>query len=153
MNFTILISKLLVGSWPCDADDFELLKVQGVTAILSLQSEGDQEDRTPGWEEASSRAAGLTFRNIAVTDYDAVDLESRLRVCVQALDELLSAGHTVFLHCTAGVYRSPTVAVAYMHWNRHWPLDRALEFVKQERECCPDASVIRRASVRRGESK
>jgi hypothetical protein len=67
--------------------------------------------------------------------------------CVATVERILATGNTLYLHCTAGVNRSPTVAVAYLHKCLQWPLERALEHIRGCRNCCPDADVIRRASV------
>jgi dienelactone hydrolase len=66
---------------------------------------------------------------------------------VATVERILATGNTLYLHCTAGVNRSPTVAVAYLHKCLQWPLERALEHIRGCRNCCPDADVIRRASV------
>jgi protein-tyrosine phosphatase len=62
-----------------------------------------------------------------VTDFDSLDLKRQLPVCVMVLDELVSAGYRVYVHCTAGVTRSPTVIAAYLHWKLHWPLEEGAE--------------------------
>ena len=65
-------------------------------------------------------AAKLKFRSVPVRDFDAADFRRKLPECVAALDWMLKAGHTVYLHCTAGQVRSPTVVAAYLHWSGHW---------------------------------
>ncbi len=118
----------------------------GITAILSLQSEEDVRDRKPDWEKDAAENEGLNFRNVPVTDYDSFDLKWKLPACVKALHELLSAGHRVYVHCTAGISRSPTVAAAYLHWCEHWPLERAVDQTRESRPgCCPLEQVIRLA--------
>jgi protein-tyrosine phosphatase len=55
------------------------------------------------------------LRRVPVRDFDAAELRSKLPECVRNLDGLLSAGHLVYLHCTAGINRSPTVAMAFLY--------------------------------------
>ena len=145
MNFGVVIPNLLLGPCPCDLEDVENLKDENVTAILSLQSAEDLEDRDAGWAENLALAAGLVFRNVSVIDFDQLDLAHKLPSCVKELDSLLTAGHVVYLHCTAGVSRSPTVAAAYLHWYKALPLEKALEQVRSARNCVPLGDVIRRA--------
>jgi protein-tyrosine phosphatase len=121
------------------------LKALGITAILSLQSQEDLGHGEAGWPESAARLEGLEFNNVPVTDFDSLDLAWKLHRCVKALDELLAAGNIVYLHCTAGVSRSPTVAAAYLHWCLHSTLDEALARVKQIPQTCPLGDVIRRA--------
>lgn len=136
---------LFVGPDPRDGADFEALRSLEITAILSLQTEDDLRDRGVGWEAKAARAAGLAFRNMPVTDFDSADLQRKLPECVSVLDGMLKAGHSVYVHCTAGVSRSPTVVVAYLHWCLAWPLTRALAHVTETRDCCPNSEAISRA--------
>jgi protein-tyrosine phosphatase len=136
---------LLVGSYPLDSKEVEELRSVGITAILSLQTDEDLGERGIEWERKAALAANLTFRSVPVRDFDTADLERKLPNCVVQLDRMLQAGHTVYLHCTAGAGRSPTVAAAYLHWCLAWPLERALAHVREVRDCSPNAEAIRRA--------
>jgi len=139
MNYAVILPTLRVGPNPVDEQDFEELKELGITAILSLQS---AEDVAPGRDRARAASLGLVHRNIAILDFDCEDLQKKLPRCVEILDELLKAGHSVYMHCTAGVSRSPTVAAAYLHWSLDMPLERALEHVCASRNCSPNRDAI-----------
>jgi len=144
MNITCVTPSLLVGPAPCDSEEYEELKAERVTAILSLQSEEDLDDRTPADVKKAAEAAHFVFRNVRVLDFDALDLKRQLPLCVMALDELAAAGHRVYVHCTAGVTRSPTVIAAYLHWKLNWPLEKALNHLHDIRNCSRLGDVIRR---------
>jgi len=144
MNIACVTPNLLVGPAPCDAEEYEKLKAEHVTAILSLQSEEDLGDRTPADVKKAAEAANLVFRNVRVIDFDALDLKRQLPLCVMVLDELVAAGHRVYVHCTAGVTRSPTVIAAYLHWKFNWPPEKALNHLHDIRNCSPLRDVIRR---------
>lgn len=120
------------------------MKGEGITAILSLQTDDDLGDRGVGWEARGAVQAGLVFANVAVIDFDEKDLRSKLAKCVKALESLRKAGHTVYVHCTAGVNRSPTVVVAYMHWCEGWDLEEALLHIQDAHICVPDMQTIRK---------
>ena len=135
-------SRLLIGSYPMDNKEIEELRSVGITAILSLQTDEDLREREIEWERKAALAANLTFRCVPVRDFDAAELQQKLPKCVIVLDRMLKAGHTVYLHCTAGVKRSPTVAAAYLHWCLAWPLERALAHVREARDCCPYSEAI-----------
>jgi protein-tyrosine phosphatase len=134
---------LFVGSYPRDSKEVEDLRSVGITAILSLQTDEDLEKRAIEWEEKAALAADLTFQSVPVRDFDTGDLQQKLPDCVLVLDRMLKTGHTVYLHCTAGVNRSATVAAAYLHWCLAWPLERALAHVRSARDCSPNAEAIR----------
>ena len=149
MKCACVLPALFLGPDPRDDDDFLELRSLNVTAVVSLQTEDDLRDRGVAWEGDRAQAAGLIFCSVPVTDFDAADLETKLTECVSALHRLLDAGHTVYLHCTAGVSRSPTVAVAYLHWHQAWPLQNALAHVESVRDCCPNEEVIKRVTRKR----
>jgi protein-tyrosine phosphatase len=144
MNSSFITRYICVGPNPTTYDEMTELEALGITAILSLQSEEDRRDRDANREQSAAEAKGLTYHCVPVTDFDSLDLKRKLPACVIALHDLLNAGHRVYLHCTAGVSRSPTVAVAYLHWVLKWPLERALDELRVMRPgCSPLADVIR----------
>jgi protein-tyrosine phosphatase len=145
MDCDRVTGNLLVGSYPLDNKELEELRSVGITAILSLQTEEDVKERGIEWEGKAALAANLTFRSVPVRDFDTADLQQKLPNCVVLLDRMLKAGHTVYLHCTAGAGRSPTIAAAYLHWCLAWPLERALAHLREVRDCSPNAEAIRRA--------
>ena len=53
------------------------------------------------------------------------------------LDELLSQGHIVYVHCNMGVNRSPSIVIAYLHWVVGWDLEKATDHVMECRSCDP----------------
>ena len=145
MDCDRIASNLLVGSCLLDRKEVEELCLLGVTAILSLQTDEDMGKRGIEWEEKAALAVKLAFQSVPVRDFDTADLQRKLPECVMALDRILKAGHTVYLHCTAGTGRSPTVAAAYLHWCLAWPLERALAQVRHARDCSLDVEAIRSA--------
>jgi len=145
MVISTVTSHLMVGPCPRDREDFDQLKTNSITAILSLQSLEDLGERTPAEVESAVRSARMEFRNVPITDFDSLDLKFKLPGCVRALNELIQAGHRVYVHCTAGVTRSPTVIAAYLHWELGWPLEKALDRLCEVRNCSPLGDVIRRA--------
>jgi protein-tyrosine phosphatase len=145
MNCSMIQPSVWVGPEPRDEDDFRYLQALKITAILSLQ---DEEDRgQDGIEEEGKAAAGagIVFENVQVKDFSVADLQLRLPACVAALEKLAGQGHTVYVHCTAGVNRSPTVVIAYLHWCCGWELEHALEQVQKCRPCAPSEEAIRNA--------
>ena len=145
MDCDRITDTLFVGSCLLDHNEAKELHSLGVTAILSLQTEDDMQNWGIEWEEKAALAAKLKFRSVPIRDFDSADLQRKLPECVQALDYMLKAGDTVYLHCTAGQGRSPTVAAAYLHWCLAWSLDRALAHVRNCRDCSPNVEAIQNA--------
>ena len=139
---------LLVGTFPESANEVEMLqRHEGVTAVLSLQTDEDNEEARFFAEHPETLYAdiGVKLRRVPVRDFDESHLQQMLPECVAVLRRLLDEGHTVYLHCTAGVNRSPTVAIAYLHWCLGWELDTAVKHVEQRRYCSPKVDAIRQA--------
>lgn len=148
MNCACVVRNLIFGPAPLTDDDFRQLKALDVTAILSLQSEDDYAHGGIEQERNAAFGFGMSFLNLPVIDFDRIELLSKLPVCVAAVEQSVAAGNILYVHCTAGVNRSATVVVAYLHQCLKWPLERALGHVLSCRNCCPDEEVIRKASVR-----
>lgn len=148
MNLDQILANLFVGSCPESTDDIDRLKQDcGVTAVLNLQTDEDFDY----WNIASGRLRAhchdcrIEFRRAPVRDFDPESLQTNLPACVRVLDGLLSDGHTVYVHCTVGAGRAPSVVIAYLHWAGQWDLDKAVDHVSRCRPCQPNLQAIRLA--------
>ena len=146
MTCGCVLPNLYVGPSPADDDDFRELMELHVTAIVSVQTEDDDSASAIERERVTATAAALKFVHVPVTDFDSLELGRKLPRCVKVVEKLIDSGEVVYLHCTAGMNRSPTVAVAYLHWCLQWPLEKAMEHMGACRRCYPDEEAIRRAS-------
>jgi hypothetical protein len=149
MDYHRIAPKLYVGSRPETVSDIEHLKREvGVTAVLNLQTDDDIRYFKLDWDSMVScyQACGIAVHRAPVRDFDPADLQDKLPACVSVLGTLLESGHTVYLHCSAGAGRSPTVAIAYLCWRSAWDLDRAVAHVVQCRPCSPNTDAIRLAT-------
>lgn len=115
--------------------------------MLNLQTDDDMRAVNLVWEplERHYRTSDIQLCRVPVRDFDPVNLREKLPECVRALKNLLLARHTVYLHCTLGATRSPTVAVAYLHWCQRWNLDQALTHVKGSWQCTPNVEAVQLA--------
>lgn len=148
MDHTQILPQLFVGSYPQTIHDIDKLQREScITAVLDLQTDDDMRSVSLAWEplEAYYKLSGLELWRIPVKE-EPVELREKMPECVRTLDWLLAARHTVYLHCTAGVGRSPTVAIAYLHWCLDWGLDAAVAYVQQLRQFSPHIDAIRLAS-------
>lgn len=149
MDYQLVLSEVFVGSCPQSTEDVDLLtKKLGVSAVLNLQTDEDIQRLGCDWRRLEShyRKSKTLLRRIPVRDFDGDDLRRQLPTCVQTLNELLRKGHIVYLHCTSGIGRSPSVLVAYLNWVQQLDLDKALQVVMQCRACSPNLDAIRLAS-------
>jgi protein-tyrosine phosphatase len=144
----IFKNTLFIGSCPITAGDIAHLKDQGITAVLNLQTDEDLLHRDIDWPamEAAYRQLGMEVRRYPIEDFSPSDMRQKLRPCVRILTGQIHAGHVVYLHCNAGINRSPTVAVAYLHWVEKWDLHAAHAHVTSCRPCDPYVQEIRLAA-------
>lgn len=155
MDVDEILSQVLVGSCPMDRDDVDYLKNEmGVTAVLNVQTDDDFDQWNIDWPilEGHYQDRGIEVCRVPVRDFSPETLRILLPNCVQALSELLDDGHKVLVHCTAGINRSPSTVIAYLHWVEQWDLDEAVSHVMQHRECGPYLKAIRLATEDRTEA-
>jgi protein-tyrosine phosphatase len=145
MHFSRVLPQVLVGSCPQTAEDVHVLAAGlTVTAVLSLQTDEDLPYDHQQWLAIQELYRRLSIRlcRVPVRDFDSADLRARLPECVRTLNELLRQGHTVYVHCTAGMNRSPSVVVAWLHWMQPCELETALRQVTSCHSCLPDREAI-----------
>ena len=149
MQVDLIQPRLAVGSCPREPADVRILQEQyAVTAVLSLQSDEDLLHWNIDWPalSASYQEAGIQVRRVPVRDFDPDDLRRQLPAGVRALDDLMKAGHTVFVHCNAGINRSPTTVIAYLHWIEDLGLLEAVRHVQAAHACDPYLEAIQLAA-------
>ncbi len=148
MDFNQVFPEVYVGSYPETTDDIDRLhRTLGVTAVLSLQTDDDLDRLECNWPRlrAHYRRLHIRVRRVPVRDFDREDLRKRLPECVQALNEFLRDSHTVYIHCTAGMGRAPSVVITYLNWVQQYGLEEALRHIHGCRSCSPDLEAIRLA--------
>ncbi len=109
----------------------------GITAVLSLQQPGT--DLSPAAIERMRAACArhaIGFDNIGVHDYDPEAIIAALPTVLARLSTLIDNAHVVYLHCTEGINRAPSVALAYLVHHRQQSVDKAVAEVAR---CDPGA--------------
>jgi len=110
---------LVVGSCPMVPGDLDTIQRRaGVTAVLSVQHDDCLAYWRIDYEDMRARGArlGLSMARAPMRDFDLEDQRRRLPAAVTALAGLHAAGHRVYVHCTAGLGRSPLTVLAYLSW-------------------------------------
>lgn len=144
-DYTEILPELLIGSRPEPvADARHLREALSVSAVLSLQTDEDLARQGDTWTAQAGHyaRAGLVAERLPIVDFDPGDLRGRLREAATALDRLVRTPHRVYIHCTLGLNRAPTVAIAWLAWHRGTPLARAWQQVTRARECAPDFEAL-----------
>lgn len=148
MKFDKVPPNMFIGPYPQTVDDIEKLHKSGVTAIFNVQTDQDFQHRGIQWDVLTAKynALDIEICRYPITDFDGNSLYARLLGAAKLLDDLISRGKQVYIHCTAGMGRAPASAVAYLCWAKKWDLDDAVTHVKKFRTVAvPNVPVLRRA--------
>ncbi|CAL8317075.1 unnamed protein product [Merluccius merluccius] len=148
MHFSRVLSRVWLGSCPRQVEHVTLKLKQelGVTAVMNFQTESDVATNcqgcrlSPGDPPVSAetmmqlyRDCGLAYVWMPTPD---MSTEGRIRMLPQAvflLHGLLDNGHTVYVHCNAGVGRSTAAVCGLLMYVLGWSLRRAQYFLAARR--------------------
>ena len=149
MDYTAILPKLYLGPCPKGVSDVDTLRRDSkITAVLNVQTDADMHYYNLDWPgiEAHYQSCEIDLRRVPIRDFDEFELRARLSECTAVLDELMRAGHNVYVHCSVGIFRSPSVVIAYLHWYCQWSLGEAESHVRRLRPCSPGVAAIRLAT-------
>lgn len=147
MEYAQVTARLYIGSRPETIADIEILqKILAITAVLNLQTDEDMAAVGLNWPPLESHYSTCSVRlwRMPMKEDQAV-IREKVCACVEALDGLVAAGNTVYLHCTSGIGRAPTVAIGYLYRCLGWQMDAAVRYVRQVRQCSPHVEALRHA--------
>lgn len=135
INFSRLEQNIFIGSAPQSSVDASRLKQMKITAVLSLQSDGDFRSHQIDWKKLQSayQYNDIAVQRFPIIDFDENDLGNKLADPVQALNALLSVGHRVYVHCNAGVCRAPATVLGYLCHYRSMSIEEGLEYIRSQR--------------------
>lgn len=147
LTYARILPRLYIGSHPRTIHDIERLRREaGITAVLNIHTDDDMRAVHLDFPslEAHYKTCPIVLRRSPMIE-EQVELRAKLYNAIHTLGELLAAGHTVYLHCTAGIGRAPTVAIGYLHDCLGWDWDEAVAHVKVLRQCAPHLEALRLA--------
>ncbi len=146
-HFTALDATLCVGSHPHAPEHFtQLASEHGVRAVVSLQSDADLASRGLSWDMVWQlwTRLGVQATRVPITDFDQADLGRRIDTAVAAVAGYVAADRLTFVHCNAGLNRSPSTIIAYLALHRQMPLDAATAWVLERHRAMPYQDVLTR---------
>ena len=145
LTYAQILPNLFIGSHPRTIEDIERLRREaGITAVLNIHTDDDMRAVNLDFPplESHYKTCTVILRRSPMVE-EQLELRAKLCAAIEALDELLGEGHVVYLHCTAGIGRAPTVAIGYLHTCLGWSWDDAVAHVKIRRQCAPHLEALR----------
>jgi len=145
----IILDRLWVGSYVLP-EHVKRLQLMGITSVINMQTDEDIEkyEIETGKLHKAYRGAGIELRRLPIPDFDENALFDRMPEFVEALESTLDGRWSkVYLHCTAGINRSPTAAAAYLMKTRGLSADQARSYLLEHRDCDPYIAVLQRYAL------
>ncbi len=107
--------------------DLPRVRRKGITAVLSLQQvDIDLPRAAMERMRAACEPRAITFHNIGIHDYDPQAVIAALPRSLRMLHGLIGDGRIVYVHCTEGINRAPSIALAYLVRHEGLAVDHAL---------------------------
>ncbi|CAG03589.1 unnamed protein product, partial [Tetraodon nigroviridis] len=147
MHFSRVLPRVWLGSCPRKVEHVTIkMKYElGITAVMNFQTEADVINNSGGCTRSGAEAttpevmmdlykeSGLAYVWIPTPD---MSTEGRIRMLPQAvflLYGLLENGHTVYVHCNAGVGRSTAAVCGLLMYVLGWSMRKVQYFVAARR--------------------
>jgi protein-tyrosine phosphatase len=135
----IISGRLWVGCY-IRPEDVKVLRQMGITSIINLQSEHDLASYNISMQSLlrAYALAKIDLRRIPVPDFDRRALGVHLPQAVAELEDVLTPRCSkIYVHCTAGINRGPTLAAAYLMKADGLTAQEAYNYVIARRDCSP----------------
>jgi atypical dual specificity phosphatase len=116
-----------------DASNHERIEKREIDSVLKLTYE-TPDDGYPN---------SVEVHEFSLTDGPQNDYE-RFKKAVEKLLELFDGGDTVFVHCSAGKSRSPTVSAAAIALHEDVDFRSAIETIRESRDINPHPILLKR---------
>ncbi|KAK1308370.1 hypothetical protein QJS10_CPA09g01829 [Acorus calamus] len=151
MSYNFIRPDIIVGSCLQTAADVDKLCSIGVKTIFCVQQNSDLEYFSVdigAIKEYAKKCSDIEHCHVEVRDFDAFDLRMKLPIIVSKLCKAIRRnGGVTYIHCTAGLGRAPSVALAYMFWVQGYKLSEAHNLLQSKRPCFPKMEAIKSATA------
>jgi dual specificity phosphatase 12 len=140
----IIENKVWVGSF-IRPEEVRFLRQLGITTVVSLQSDRDLEDYhvSKSKLQKTYEAAEIELRRVPTEDFNKAAISANLGRSVEELEKALAPRWAkVYVHCTAGINRGPTLVAAYLIKSRKMSAQEACDYVTAKRHCSPYHDVL-----------
>jgi atypical dual specificity phosphatase len=136
LNWGQITTHIVIGTGPMTPDDLRRIHFEtNVSGVLSLQ----HDDCLAYWGinyvtmYSTGIELGLMMERCPIRDFNVPDMRRRLPAAILMLSNLLVHGHRVYVHCTAGMGRAPTVVLGYLTMVEGYSPDDAIRLILKGR--------------------
>lgn len=145
LNFSEIIpGRLWVGGCVRE-EEVPHLRRMGISAVVNLQTDEDllrcgvsSDTLALAYEKA-----GIELRRLPIADFSMEELDRWLPAAAAQVAEVLANPEAkLYLHCTAGVNRSPTAAAAYLIKLLGISALDACSYLVSRRACNPTLEIL-----------
>nr|QKY15167.1 phosphoglucan phosphatase (LSF) chloroplastic [Polytomella parva] len=144
---------LICGSQPRNRDDVKQMREEiRVDTIINLQQDKDLAYWNVSLKDIESECGvqSINFIRKPAQDFDPHSLRKVIPGAAASLHQALRRGERVYVHCTAGLGRSPALCIAYMFWSAPSrplsSLNESYDALTRQRPCGPNRDAIRGAT-------
>lgn len=129
------------GDWL--EDEIRDWRVEGIDIVVSTLTNDEIAELDIGREAEWCRKNGIEFIAFPITDRGVPQSVKATKKLMQQLEEQLSAGKSVAIHCRMGIGRSSMLAAGLLI-SSGVPMETAFERIKESRGCpVPDTTEQR----------
>jgi protein-tyrosine phosphatase len=128
-GFADVSDDLVIGAYPLDVDDVQMLQLIRVGRVLNLVEDEEYEPGERAQVVAALAAAGIEERRLPLIDYGGLQADA-LDAAVRDVIDSLDSGVRSYVHCRAGWQRSAAVAAAVVAIREGIDIDDALASVR-----------------------
>jgi protein-tyrosine phosphatase len=77
----------------------------------------------------------FVYMTVPIRDVESEDIKSHLPKTTQFIDDAVSSGGKVLIHCVCGISRSATIVAAWVMSKHGYTVEETLQILKTRREC------------------
>jgi protein-tyrosine phosphatase len=140
----IIPGRLWVGGYVRE-DEVPHLQRMGISAVVSLQTDEDllKYGVSPDTLALAYEKAGIELHRLPIADSSSEELDRWLpAAAAQVAEVLANPAAKLYLHCTAGVTRSPTAAAGYLVKVLGISALDACSYLVSRRGCNPTLEIL-----------
>ncbi|CAK1601762.1 unnamed protein product [Parnassius mnemosyne] len=124
------------------AKDKAFLRRMGINYVLNT-AEGKRYTQVDTDHLYYRDCPGLRYKGFPLMDIPTTDISKYFHIAANFIDEGISRGGRVLVHCMMGVSRSATCALAFLMIKRGMTFAEALALVRSRRDIYPNDGFIR----------